>query len=244
MNLRSPVSSADFSEENNFLKYKAETTNTLIGEDYKEYLSLDSDAFASKNAAFRDKLIHQLESKTESLSSDFIASEKLEVNEFIKNMKDQNEQQLAINSELSAGMVSPEFHDYINYDGGTSSLSDFKGKYVYIDVWATWCVPCIYEMPFMAEIEKEYKGKNIQFLGLSIDRKQDEDKWRKMVANKELEGTQVLADKEIESDFIRSYYIQGIPRFILLDPKGNIVSNDAPRPSDPELIELLNSLNI
>lgn len=230
--------------ENEFLKYKAKATNALIGEDYKEYLSLDRSSFESKNAAFFKDLIDQMESKKESLSSDFIASQKIQLDEFNENMKLQNEQQLAVNATLSPGMASPEFHDYINYAGGTSSLSDFRGKYVYIDVWATWCVPCIYEMPFMAEIEEEYRGKNIHFLGLSVDRNQDEDKWRKMVASKELGGTQIMADKEIDSDFIREYYIQGIPRFILLDPQGNIVINDAPRPSDPKLKELFDSLDI
>lgn len=141
-------------------------------------------------------------------------------------------------------MKSPEFTDYVNYKGGTTSIADLKGKYVYIDVWATWCVPCIYEMPYLIEIEKEYEGKNIQFVGISIDRKKDEDKWRKMIVDKELMSMQLLADNEIDSKFIQDYYIQGIPRFILLDPEGIIVSYDAPRPSDPQLIELFNSLNI
>lgn len=230
--------------ENEFLRYKSKASSELMGKDYKEYLSLETSAFDAKNDAYVKDLFDRMETEKASLSANFIATQKTQIEEFKEGMNAQHEEQLAINAELSPGMASPEFHDYINYEGGTSSLSDFKGKYLYIDVWATWCVPCIVEMPFLAEVEEAYKGKNIQFLGLSIDRDQDEDKWRKMVANKELGGTQLLADKQIDSDFIRSYYIQGIPRFILLDPEGNIVSNDAPRPSEPRLKELFDSLDI
>lgn len=233
--------------ENNFLKFKNKTTNALLGTDmnsYQEYLGMETNTFETETSAFIKELIDSMESKENLLSSNFIASEKGEIEEFHKSLNIQHEEQLAINAELSPGMPSPEFHDYVNYKGGTNSLSDYKGKYVYIDVWATWCVPCIYEMPFMAEIEKEYEGKNIHFIGVSIDRKKDEAKWREMIVDKELGGVQLLADNEIESQFTQDYYIQGIPRFILLDPKGNIVSYDAPRPSEPRLKELFDSLNI
>lgn len=67
-----------------------------------------------------------------------------------------------------------------------------------------------------------------------------------MIVNKDLAigATQLLADKDMQSDFIQDYYINAIPRFILLDPKGNIISYDAPRPSEDKLKEVLNSLDI
>ena len=65
-----------------------------------------------------------------------------------------------------------------------------------------------------------------------------------MIREKELGGIQLLADKNFESKFIKDYVIKGIPKFILLDPEGNIVNANAPRPSDPKLIELFNELNI
>ncbi len=232
------------SEENNFLKYKTKTTRDLMGMDYKDYLSLETSAFNEKNATYSKDLEDNLETNKEKLSPKFIASEKVQIVEFEESMKEQHEEQLKINAALSPGMPSPEFTDYLNYKGGTNSLADYKGKYVYIDVWATWCIPCIYEMPFMAEVEKEYEGKNIHFIGLSIDRQKDEDKWRKMIVEKDLQGIQLLADNEIDSKFIRDYYIQGIPRFILLDPEGNIVRYDAPRPSEESLKDLFNSLEI
>ena len=80
--------------------------------------------------------------------------------------------------------------------------------------------------------------KNIEFVSMSIDRMTDHDKWVAMVNDKELGGTQIMADKDWKSDFVQGYAIEGIPRFILIDPNGNIVSADAPRPSNPKLKEL------
>ncbi|WP_310994028.1 TlpA disulfide reductase family protein [Aequorivita marina] len=232
------------SEENKFLRYKSKKRTELMGANYKEYLGLEDAAFNEKTSAYSKDLLEKLEAENSGYNVAFIASEKENIANFEKSIQQQHQQQLEINAALSPGMASPQFTDYLNYEGGTNSLSDYKGKYVYIDVWATWCVPCIYEMPYMIEIEKEYADKNIHFIGLSIDRKKDEDKWRKMIVDKELMGTQLLAHNEINSQFIQDYYIQGIPRFILLDPEGNIVSYDAPRPSEPRLKELFNSLDI
>jgi len=66
----------------------------------------------------------------------------------------------------------------------------------------------------------------------------------KMVKDKELKGIQLFSDKDWDSDFVQGYLIKGIPRFILIDPKGDIVSANAPRPSDSKLIDLLNELSI
>lgn len=230
--------------ENDFLRYKSKKYNALMGEDYKEYLGMKQTDFDAKTSAHSKDLLDKLENEKSTLNDAFITSETKKIAQFNEDIHAQHDQQLEINAALSPGMPSPQFTDYLNYNGGKNSLSDYKGKYVYIDVWATWCVPCIYEMPFMTAIEKEYEGKNIHFIGLSIDRQKDEDRWRKMIVDKELTGIQLLADNEIESQFIQDYYIQGIPRFILLDPEGNIVSYDAPRPSEPQLKDLFTSLNI
>lgn len=73
--------------------------------------------------------------------------------------EDQRKEQLKINEKLGKGKPSPKFENYKNYSGGTACLDDFEGSYVYIDVWATWCVPCIVEMPYMRKIEEEYAKK-------------------------------------------------------------------------------------
>ncbi|WP_242158861.1 redoxin family protein [Aestuariivivens sediminis] len=145
---------------------------------------------------------------------------------------------------LDKGEPSPEFIDYENYQGGTMSLTDLKGKYVYIDVWATWCGPCKKEIPFLKEVEEKYHDKNIAFVSISIDKASDHDKWKTMVAEKELGGIQLFADKDWNSDFVKNYQISGIPRFILINPEGQIISANAPRPSDPKLIDLLREYDI
>jgi thiol-disulfide isomerase/thioredoxin len=144
---------------------------------------------------------------------------------------------------LTPGNVSPKF-DYENYKGGKTSLESLKGKYVYIDVWATWCGPCRREIPSLQKVEEQYHGKNIEFVSLSIDTKKDYEKWRKFVDEKKLGGIQLFADSDWTSKFVTEYAIEGIPRFILVDPNGNIVSADAPRPSDPKLVAKFEELGI
>ena len=96
----------------------------------------------------------------------------------------------------------------------------------------------------MKEVEKKYYGKNIEFVSISIDDKKDYETWKKFVSDNQLGGVQLYADNAWESQFVKDYVIDGIPRFILLDTEGKIVSADAPRPSDEKLIELFNELGI
>jgi len=144
---------------------------------------------------------------------------------------------------LVKGNPSPKF-DYENHKGGTTSLDDLKGKYVYIDVWATWCGPCKREIPFLKEVEKKYHGKNIEFVSISIDEKDDYETWKNFVTEQQLGGVQLYADNAWKSQFVKDYAIEGIPRFIIIDTEGKIISADAPRPSDEKLIDLFNELGI
>lgn len=230
--------------ENNFLKFKSKHVSSLFGEDYKAYLSLNEEDFNTTTNKFVDEFNAEIDKKENNLDSAFVAKEKAELSDFKESMIAQHKEQLEINDKLGVGKQSPDFKDYINYKGGKSSLADYKGSYVYIDVWATWCVPCIYEIPFLEKIEKEYATKNIKFLSISADQPKDEAKWRKMIQDKNMHGIQLMADNATESQFFMDYYIYGIPRFILLDPQGKIVSYDAPRPSEDKLKDLLNSLDI
>lgn len=145
---------------------------------------------------------------------------------------------------VAKGQPSPKFINYENFNGGTSSLDDLKGKFVYVDVWATWCGPCRAEIPSLKKVEAQYHGKNIEFVSVSVDAVKDHDKWQAMVADKELGGVQLFSDNSWSSKFVEGYLIKGIPRFILIDPSGNIVSSNAPRPSDTKLIELFEELKI
>jgi len=144
---------------------------------------------------------------------------------------------------LVIGKPSPKFY-YENHKGGKTALESLKGKYVYIDVWATWCGPCRKEIPSLKKVEEQYFQKNIAFVSISIDALKDHEKWNRLVTEKQLGGIQLFADNDWNSQFVKEYAIDGIPRFILIDPNGNIVSADAPRPSDPKLIDLFNNLKL
>lgn len=170
----------------------------------------------------------------------------------INQMKRFMSSKIAMRASFPKGSPSPTFTNYENHAGGTVSLSDLKGTYVYIDVWASWCGPCIAEIPSLKKVEKQFHGKNITFVSISIDEgrgyKGDAAEaykgWKKMVTEKELGGLQLIADNGFRSQFTKAYKVNGIPRFLLIDPNGNIVNADAPRPSNPQLVELLKSLGI
>lgn len=149
-------------------------------------------------------------------------------------------QQAALVSKLK-GQPSPLFN-YENHKGGTTKLESLKGKYVYIDVWATWCGPCRQEIPFLQKVEERYHGKNIEFVSISIDVAKDHEKWKKFVTDKNLGGIQLFADADWKSAFTQAYGINSIPRFLLIDPQGNVVDADAKRPSDPALQAQLDGL--
>lgn len=147
--------------------------------------------------------------------------------------------------KMSKGYPSPKFVDYKNYNGGTTSLDDFKGKYVYIDVWGTGCLPCYAEIPYLNKLEIKYQGKNIAFVSISANSKRSgTDLWRKTVEDKAMTGIQLLADNGMQSEFLKKYMVNSIPRFILIDPDGNIVDSNAPRPSEPALVKLFSQLKI
>ena len=124
---------------------------------------------------------------------------------------------------------------YPDKEGNEFSLSTFKGSLVYVDVWATWCGPCKAEIPALKTLEHDYHNNNITFLSVSVDT--DKEAWINMLADKQLGGVQLWADGWTE--ITKSYAINGIPRFLLFDADGNVISLDAPRPSSEEIRELL-----
>lgn len=135
------------------------------------------------------------------------------------------------------GRMSPGLRA-TDVDGKEYTLADFRGKYVYIDMWATWCGPCKREMPYLKALEEEFKDAEIVFLGLSVDK--DKAAWEEMVRTGDLTGVQLYLGTG--SSFQEAYRVEGIPRFILLDKSGRIISNDMSRPSSEETAETLRNL--
>lgn len=148
---------------------------------------------------------------------------------------------MALAKKKMNNVAAPNF-DYENHKGGKTTLESLKGKYVYVDVWATWCGPCRAEIPSLKKMEAAYHGKNIEFVSVSVDAEKDHEKWKTFVTEKELTGTQLYGGKTVLSEFIKAFEVNSIPRFILIDPKGIVVDADAKRPSDPRLQEQLNKI--
>ena len=133
---------------------------------------------------------------------------------------------------------------YKDVNGKEYKFSDFKGKYLYIDVWATWCAPCKKEIPYINKLEKEFHGKDIQFVSISMDKRNDYDKWKKFVKDEELTGVQLISESDFNTRIVKDYKINTIPRFLLFDKEGKIVDAKALRPSNPKLkIQLEKLLN-
>ncbi len=118
------------------------------------------------------------------------------------------------------------------------TLEDFKGKYVYIDVWATWCKPCKIEHEFLKHLEEHFiNNDELQILSISTDR--EYDKWKNYVIENSIEGVQLYSGDK--SDFVKFYDIGALPRFIFLNKEGRIVNPDEMRPSNSDLLKNLES---
>lgn len=123
---------------------------------------------------------------------------------------------------------------------GTSvSLSDFKGKVVYLDFWATNCAPCVFEIPYAQKLKEKFKEKDVVFLYVSMDHSLD--KLKKFIASKSFDGIHLIDQKGFASDVADMYKINSIPHYFIIDKNGYLVNQDAPRPSTnpEELIEML-----
>lgn len=137
--------------------------------------------------------------------------------------------------KFAEGIPAIDF-SYPDANGKIHALSDYKGKVVLVDVWATWCSPCKSEMPHLEKLIKHFHGNpNVVFIGLSIDRMSEKGKWEDFIKEHGLGGIQLIADKGFKSQVLLDYEITGVPRFMLFDEDGKIVSVNAPRPSNSNL---------
>lgn len=124
---------------------------------------------------------------------------------------------------VQIGKTAPEF-SLPDTAGVTVSLSDFRGKYVLLDFWASWCPPCRRENPNVVKAFQDYKDKNFTILGISLDN--NKDKWLKAIADDKLTWTHVSDLKYWDSEIPALYGVRGIPANVLLDPNGVIIAKN------------------
>lgn len=146
--------------------------------------------------------------------------------QFLQKFED-SRYQLALESKysdlfnLDSGSLAPNI---IGFDdsNNTVKLTDFKGKIVLIDVWASWCKPCLEAMPAVQQIESQFDSNNVVFLYVSVD--ENRENWKKF-ARKYLEKKSSIIEGE-ETSVFYDYMLSGIPHYLLIGPNGTIIDAD------------------
>ncbi|MFB6342727.1 TlpA family protein disulfide reductase [Saccharicrinis sp. FJH62] len=214
-------------------KYKDDTeSDEYLNESFDAIDSLDADPMVKNDLGknilrMYPRMTPSQKTIAENRYLDVLSNDK-DIDEFMK--------QIDMYSAIKPGKQAPEF-SYPDINGNMVSLSQLKGKVVYLDIWATWCGPCKYEIPFLKKLQSDLKDKDIAFVNVSID--PDKTDWEDMIKKEDLQGYQLFADKAGESTIAQDYIVDGIPRFILIDKQGKIINADATRPSDPTTLETL-----
>ena len=124
---------------------------------------------------------------------------------------------------FGVGSVMPNF-TLKTPDGKDISLKDFEGKYVLVDFWASWCGPCLREMPNVVKLYKECKGKNFEIFGVSLDNKKDA--WVKAIKANGMKWPQGSDLKGWGSEPARLCNVSAIPFTVLIDPEGEVIAID------------------
>jgi thiol-disulfide isomerase/thioredoxin len=135
---------------------------------------------------------------------------------------------------LAPGKPAPEFEG-ITPEGKKVSIKDLRGKLVYVDIWATWCGPCIAEIPSSIKLQQKLANEDgIQFVNVSVDA--NKSAWEKFLKkNNSWTGMHIIVEPEEIDSLYRSYKLSGVPAYILIDQAGNIIDVKALRPSDEKL---------
>ncbi len=140
--------------------------------------------------------------------------------------------------QFGKGDIAVDF-TAVDLNGKKVALSSLKGKIIYVDMWATWCGPCLAEMPKLEEVKAKYKDNpNVVFLSLSIDDDNQLDKWKQNVASRKADGYQW----QINRTKLDKYNVTTIPRTLLIDKDFKVASMSAPLPSAKDLSATINKL--
>lgn len=109
-------------------------------------------------------------------------------------------------------------------------VKQYEGKVIYLDFWASWCRPCKGEMPHSLKLQEQFKDKDVAFVYISTDR--DEAAWNNAIESMKITGEHFRVNKNVYTQMNDKFNVQYIPRYVLIDKKGNVVDANFKRPSD------------
>jgi peroxiredoxin len=135
---------------------------------------------------------------------------------------------------LAIGTMAPDFC-LPAVAGGTLSLSDFRGKLLYLNFWKSTSGPCIYDLPYLQDLAQRFEGQNVVFINVSLDDK--EATWQQQVAQKKLPGVQLWAAGGYQSAAAVAYGLQTMPAYLLIGEDGTILNAKPKRPSSRAAVE-------
>lgn len=139
---------------------------------------------------------------------------------------------------IGIGKKAPDFTQN-DPDGNPVSLSDFSGKYLLLDFWASWCGPCRQENPNLVKAYAAYKDKGFEILGVSLDNQDGKEAWLNAIKKDGLTWTQVSDLNSWNNEVARSYGVRAVPQSYLIDPQGIIVAQDLRGEAlDEKLVEI------
>ncbi|AUD06793.1 alkyl hydroperoxide reductase [Spirosoma pollinicola] len=220
-------------------EYKAATPEQKKEKGFDERFEKRSDAISAQQGKLKAQFIqanptsmlslYVLKDYTDWFTPEFSEVELMfsQFSEAIKTSKPGKAyaQTLAVLQTTSVGATAPEFAQP-DTSGKTISLSSFRGKYVLVDFWASWCVPCRAENPNLVKNFQQYKDKNFTVLGVSLDRPNAKEAWLKAIRKDGLDWTHVSDLKHWDSEVVKQYAIRLIPQNFLIGPDGKILAKN------------------
>ena len=248
---RGAIDSVIFKGITDSLFYKIDSINTCIRNLDLKFIREHTNSFVSANLLSKHKRklsIDTLQCYFELLSKECKeSSEGILVLKYIYPLT--NDMAFRNRNPLNGGFFTKQLasvksiYDFALQDSSKKKIDFkiFKGQYLLIDFWASWCGPCIDNIPYLKKIFDQYKSDSIQFISVSLDRNSND--WKRAIKKYDYTGYQVSDFKGFTGQIaIYCKVVTGIPQYVLVDKNGIIINNDVPQPSNPKLKILIDSL--